>query len=103
MSTPTESLLTLTTCNPRWASTERLIVFGHLEETTTKAAGRPTALAGEGLDVRAGSGGTCPARCRCGSCSSLALLVAAVVLLLFTVVFPWAEHALPFFDVTVDQ
>jgi hypothetical protein len=34
----------------------------------------------------------------------LALLLAAmVVLLLFTVVFPWAEHALPFIDVTVDQ
>jgi hypothetical protein len=31
------------------------------------------------------------------------VLAAAVVLLLFTVVFPWAEHALPFVDVTVDQ
>jgi hypothetical protein len=31
------------------------------------------------------------------------LLAGAVVLLLFTVVFPWAEHALPFVDVTVDQ
>ena len=45
---PTESLLTLTTCNPRWASTERLIVFSHLEETTPKSAGRPAALAGGG-------------------------------------------------------
>ena len=32
-----------------------------------------------------------------------ALLAAMVVGLLFTVVFPWAEHALPFLDVTVDQ
>jgi hypothetical protein len=31
------------------------------------------------------------------------LLAAAAVLLLFTIVFPWAEHALPFVDVTVDQ
>jgi hypothetical protein len=31
------------------------------------------------------------------------VLAGAVVLLLFTVVFPWAEHALPFVDVTVDQ
>jgi len=31
------------------------------------------------------------------------VLAATVVLLLFTVVFPWAEHALPFIDVTVDQ
>jgi hypothetical protein len=30
-------------------------------------------------------------------------LAAAVVLLLFTVVFPWAEHALPFFHVTVNE
>jgi hypothetical protein len=32
-----------------------------------------------------------------------AALVLAVVALLFTVVFPWAEHGLPFLDVTVDQ
>jgi hypothetical protein len=32
-----------------------------------------------------------------------AALVAGVVALLFTVVFPWAEHGLPFLDVTVDQ
>jgi hypothetical protein len=30
-------------------------------------------------------------------------LVVAVVALLFTVVFPWAEHGLPFLDVTVNQ
>jgi hypothetical protein len=32
-----------------------------------------------------------------------AVLVAAVVVLLFTLVFPWAEHSLPFLDVTVDN
>jgi sortase A len=42
--TPTEQLLTLTTCNPRWASYERLIVFGHLTESRPKAAGPPPAL-----------------------------------------------------------
>jgi hypothetical protein len=31
------------------------------------------------------------------------VLVAAVVLLLFTRVFPWAEDSLPFLKVTVDQ
>lgn len=31
------------------------------------------------------------------------VLVAAVVLLLFSTVFPWAEHALPFLHPTVDQ
>jgi len=42
---PTEALLTLTTCNPRWASTERLIVFAHLEEERPKSAGPPPVLA----------------------------------------------------------
>ena len=42
--TPTQQLLTLTTCNPRWASTQRLIVFSHLEETKPKTDGRPAAL-----------------------------------------------------------
>ncbi len=31
------------------------------------------------------------------------VLLAAVVLLLFTVVFPWAEPRLPFTDVTVED
>jgi hypothetical protein len=31
------------------------------------------------------------------------VLLAAVVLLLFTVVFPWLEPRLPFNDVTVDE
>lgn len=42
---PTERLLTLTTCNPRWSSTERLIVFGHLEERRAKDEGPPPVLA----------------------------------------------------------
>ena len=42
--TPSEPLLTLTTCNPRWASYERLIVFGHLTDTRSKAEGPPDAL-----------------------------------------------------------
>jgi sortase A len=42
--TPTQPLLTLTTCNPRWASTERLIVFGHLQESRAKKDGRPEVL-----------------------------------------------------------
>ena len=42
--TPTQPLLTLTTCNPRWASTQRLIVFGHLQESRAKKDGRPEVL-----------------------------------------------------------
>jgi sortase A len=41
---PTQRLLTLTTCNPRWASFQRLIVFGHLEEARAKSAGPPAVL-----------------------------------------------------------
>ena len=44
--TPSTALLTLTTCNPRWASYERLIVFGHLTGTRARADGPPPALAG---------------------------------------------------------
>lgn len=43
----TEPLLTLTTCNPRWASYERLIVFGEIVSTIDKSTGRtPAALDG---------------------------------------------------------
>jgi hypothetical protein len=31
------------------------------------------------------------------------VLAGAVVVALFTVVFPWAEHSLPFLQVTVDS
>lgn len=41
---PTERLITLTTCNPRWASYERLIVFGYLESRRDKADGPPPEL-----------------------------------------------------------
>ncbi len=34
---PTDALLTLTTCNPRWGSTERLIVHGTLVKTNKEA------------------------------------------------------------------
>ena len=44
---PTEALITLTSCNPRWASTERYIWWGHLVDTTAKSSGtRPAALKG---------------------------------------------------------
>ncbi|MDQ1666485.1 MAG: sortase [Actinomycetota bacterium] len=45
---PTEALLTLTTCNPRWASTERLVVFGHLEDERPRSLGPPPVLTRKG-------------------------------------------------------
>ena len=44
---PRERLLTLTTCNPRWASYERLIVFAHLQAKRDKAEGPPPELVRE--------------------------------------------------------
>lgn len=41
---PTEKLLTLVTCNPRWGSTTRLIYFGHLESSSAKNGKYPPAL-----------------------------------------------------------
>jgi len=43
---PTERLVTLTTCDPRWGSTHRLIFWGHLESVQPKSEGRPAALGG---------------------------------------------------------
>ena len=42
---PTQKLMTLTTCNPRWASYQRLIVYGELEEQQPKTDGPPPAPA----------------------------------------------------------
>jgi len=44
----TQRLITLTTCNPRWASYQRFIVFGHLESVQSKALGLPPALVSTG-------------------------------------------------------
>lgn len=44
---PTQATLTMTTCNPRWASYERLIVFGTMIEKLPKTSGQtPAALNG---------------------------------------------------------
>lgn len=41
---PTESLITLTTCNPRWASYERWITYGVLTDTIPSSKGPPPEL-----------------------------------------------------------
>ncbi|GAA2419803.1 class E sortase [Streptomyces mauvecolor] len=38
--------LTLTTCDPEWGSSHRLIVWGHLDSTLPVTQGKPTALDG---------------------------------------------------------
>lgn len=43
---PTQSLLTLTTCHPKYSARQRMIVFGVLDETLQKADGDPSALTG---------------------------------------------------------
>jgi sortase A len=42
----TQRLITLTTCNPRWASYQRMIIHGTLVERRAKTAGPPAELAG---------------------------------------------------------
>ena len=44
---PTKRLMTLTTCNPRWASYERLIFHAKLIDELPKGEGRPAALGGD--------------------------------------------------------
>ena len=42
---PTQSLLTLTTCHPKYSARQRMVVFSELEATLPKADGTPPALA----------------------------------------------------------
>ncbi len=44
---PTERLITLTTCSPRWGSAERLIAYGVFDSFAPRAEGPPPALTGE--------------------------------------------------------
>lgn len=41
---PTQKLITLTTCNPRWASTQRWVWWGILESARPRADGPPPGL-----------------------------------------------------------
>ncbi|MCI0686716.1 MAG: class E sortase [Sporichthyaceae bacterium] len=43
---PTERLITLTTCDPRWGSTHRLVFWGHLDTVQPKSEGTPDVLGG---------------------------------------------------------
>ena len=96
--TPTQRLLTLTTCNPRWASTQRLIVFGHLDrQQPPQPTGRPPRWLAhrERTLMYAWIWRHLPGPLAAAAGDRALALVAAVVALLFTVVFPWAEHTLP--------
>jgi LPXTG-site transpeptidase (sortase) family protein len=44
--TPTEKLLTLTTCNPKFDNYQRLIIHARLDHAQAKSAGRPAELGG---------------------------------------------------------
>jgi len=42
--TPTEAMMTLTTCNPKWDNYQRMVVHAKLVSTTPHSAGAPVAL-----------------------------------------------------------
>jgi sortase A len=44
--TPTEAMLTLTTCNPKWDNYQRLIMHAQLERSQPRSAGRPAEIGG---------------------------------------------------------
>ena len=44
--TPTEAMLTLTTCNPKWDNYQRLIMHAKFERSRARSAGRPAELGG---------------------------------------------------------
>ena len=73
---PTQRLLTLTTCHPKFSARERLVIHAQLDGTPFPTSrGRPPAVERDSACTR-GSGGTCPAACpaswpaRPCSCSS---------------------------------
>jgi len=43
---PDAAMLTLTTCNPKWSSSQRMIVHARLDQTTARSAGPPASLGG---------------------------------------------------------
>jgi sortase A len=43
---PTDAMLTLTTCNPKWDNYQRLIVHAKLERSQPRSAGRPAEAGG---------------------------------------------------------
>jgi sortase A len=43
---PTQALITLTTCNPKWDNYQRLIVHGQLERSQPRTAGKPAEIGG---------------------------------------------------------
>jgi sortase A len=45
---PTEAMLTLTTCHPKWDNNQRLIVHARLVDQQPQSAGRPAVLGGLG-------------------------------------------------------
>jgi sortase A len=45
--TPTQKLLTLTTCNPKYSARQRLIVTARLQSALPKSQGDPPALTGK--------------------------------------------------------
>src|SRR4029453_2354830 len=47
--TPTEAMLTLTTCNPKWDNYQRLIVHAKLQRSQARAEGRPAERHGEDM------------------------------------------------------
>ena len=93
--------MTLTTCNPRWASYERLIFHAELVDELPKADGRPEALGGGEPDVRVAL--AAPPRPTAVRLVIALVLFVGLVAVLFLWVFPWLEPRLPFTDVTVDE
>ena len=92
---PSDKLITLTTCNPRWASTQRWAYWG-IQLAATPASG-PAPLGGQlmyGWIWRKLPGG----RRRTGQIIGIMVVVIA---LLFLWVFPWITSHLPIDQVTV--
>ena len=97
---PTQAMLTLTTCNPKFDNYQRLIVHARARPPPQPDAGLPDRPELEALTMYAWIWRKLPVRAA-RQADRLGVLVTAVGALLWYVVFPWAEPLLPFDDVQV--
>ena len=98
---PTEAMMTMTACHPKFSARERYVVFSKLDQTIAEGAGRRPGRP-EGVSACTdGSGGTCPGRVGAGRAA--VVLVLAVVAVLFLWGFTCLAPHMPFNDGTVTE
>ena len=105
--TPTERYLTMTSCNPRFGSQERIVAYSLLEHWQPASAGPPprsparsSAPPGRAEPCTPGSSGICPVPLWLRIATAL-VLAAGVLVLMVQFLFPWMAQFTQFTDSTI--